>query len=278
MSVFRAWVWACLALLTISFAAGCGRKVKTIDVLPKKVTLYGLSNTQRFTARLLDGNGQPIEEGSVVWSSSKGDVAAIDSGGRVTAKAEGQATITAQFQKVSATAVIEVLDVKTIEISPTTLLLVGPQGTRFPLRAVAKDSTGKPVKIKMQWSSLKPGIAAVDASGVVTTVAPGAAVILAKLGDLQAGSDVSVVLHDLTRLELRPMTAVVHPGEVQKFEVAGFGADGKSIEGLSTVFESSDTAVARVDPAGLASAVAPGAATIRSSIAGLTAEATLLVN
>ena len=70
----------------------------------------------------------------------------------------------------------------------------------------------------------------------------------------------------------------MHAGELQKFDVVGFGADGKPIEGLSTLIVSSDPRVATVDAQGLATGVGAGTATIRASLGGLTAEATLLVN
>lgn len=267
-----------LAILVLTLAAGCGRKVVTVDVLPKKLKIYGIGNTQRLTARLLDKKGQPIDQGSPTWSSSKEEVASVDSSGRLTAKKEGRTMITARFEKISTQIPIDVIDVKTIEVIPPTLQLIGLPGTQFPLQILAKNSKGSPVETSVQWSSTKPKIATVDSKGVLTSVAPGAATVVARLGDLQSACDVAVIFHDLARLEVRPATAIVRAGETQKFEVVGFGADGKSIEGLSTVFQSSDRSVARVDPSGLATGVATGTATIRATLGNLKSEATLLVN
>ena len=274
MRAFRAW----LLILPLLGATACSRKVASIDVSPKKIRIYGIGSTQRLTARMLDKKGQPIDQGTITWSSSKDDVASVDGAGRVTAKVEGKALITAKFEKVSSQLPVEITDVKTIEVVPPSLQLVGPLGTQLRLQTVAKSSKGKPVDVALQWSSSKPNVATVDPKGVVTSLAPGTATIIAKLGDLQSGCDVAVVLRDLARIELRPTTAILRPGEAQKFEVVGVGTDGKSIEGLAAFLESSDQAVAKVDPSGVATGVSPGTSTIRATLGSLTAEATLLVN
>jgi uncharacterized protein YjdB len=274
MRLVRIWLAVALALP----AAGCGRKAATIDVAPKKVKIYGIDSMQRLTARILDKKGLPIEEGTVTWSSSKPDVAAIDNSGRLTAKGSGKTMIVARFQKLETQVPVEVIDVKGIDVTPPIVTLMGPPGTRFPLQAVAKNSKGKPVEIVLQWISSKPSVATVDSHGVVSSVATGSASVVAKLGDLQAGCDITVSVRDLVRLQLHPQTAIVRPGDVQKFEVLAYGPDGKPIEGISTLFQSSDPSVARVDPQGSATGVASGTATIRATIGTLTAEATLIVN
>jgi Bacterial Ig-like domain (group 2) len=274
MRLVRIWLAVALALP----ATGCGRKPTTVDVSPKKLKIYGVDNTQRLTARILDKKGLPVEQGTISWSSSKADVAAVDSSGRVTAKGSGKTMIVARFQKLETQVPVEVIDVKGIDITPLTVQLMGPPGTQFPLQGVARNSKGKPVEIGMQWTSSKPSVATVDSRGVVSSVATGSATVVAKLGDLQAGCDVRVSVRDLVRLQLHPETAIVRPGDVQKFEVLAYGPDGKPIEGISTLFQSSDPSVARVDPQGSVTGVAAGTATIRATLGALTAEATLIVN
>jgi len=274
MRLVRIWLAVALALP----AAGCGRKATTVDASPKKLKIYGIDSMQRLTGRILDKKGQPIEEGTISWSSSQPDVASIDSSGRLTAKSTGKTMIVARFQKLETQVPVEVIDVKGIDMTTPIVTLMGPPGTRFPLQAVAKSSKGKPVEIVLQWTSSKPSVATVDSRGVVSSVATGSAIVVAKLGDLQAGCDVTVSVRDLVRLQLHPETAIVRPGDVQKFEVLAYGPDGKPIEGISTLFQSSDPSVARVDPQGTATGVAAGTATIRATIGALTAEATLIVN
>ncbi len=274
MRLVRIWLAVALALA----AAGCSRKAATIDVAPKKAKIYGVDNMQRLTARILDKKGLQIEEGTVSWSSSKPDVASIDSSGRLTAKASGKTMAVARFQKLETQVPVEVIDVKGIDMTTPIVTLMGPPGTQFPLQAVAKSSKGKPVEMALQWTSSKPSVVTVNSRGIVSSVATGSAVVVARLGDLQAGCDVTVSVRDLVRLQLHPQTAIVRPGDIQKFEVFAYGPDGKPIEGISTLFQSSDPSVARVDPQGTATGVAAGTTTIRATIGALTAEATLIVN
>jgi uncharacterized protein YjdB len=274
MRVFRVW----LVIGVLLGAAACGRKVASVSVSPNKLKIYGIGRSQRMTARLLDKKAQPIDEGSVTWSSSKDTVASIDASGRLTANGAGKTLISATFEKLVTQVPVEVIDIKTIEIVPPSLHLMGLPGTRLPLHATARDSKERAVEIPVQWASSNTDVATVDPKGVVVSVGPGTTVIVAKLGDLQAACEVVVALRDLARLEVRPATAILRAGDVQKFEVLGFGADGRPIEGLATVFESSDPGVAKVDPVGVAIGVAQGTATIRVTLGALTAEATLLVN
>jgi uncharacterized protein YjdB len=274
MRGFRVFV---LFVLVVA-ALACGRRATSIDISPKKSRIYGVDSAQRLTAHVLDKKGQPLDQLSVTWSSAKESVATVDASGRITAKAEGKTTIQAKYEKLSAQIPVEVIDIKTIDVQPPSLHLIGPPGMQYPLRISAKTSKGKPADAQVTWTSLKPQVATVDAKGLVTAVAPGTATLVAKLGDLQAACDAAVAFHDIARLELHPSTAIVRTGELQTFEVVGFGADGKSIEGLSAVFTSSDPTVAKVDPVGLVTSVRAGTATIRASLGSLTAEATLLVN
>lgn len=274
MRVFRAG----LAIVVLLGAAACGRKAATIDISPKRVRIYGIGNGQSMTARLLDKKGRPIEKGTVTWSSSKPAVASVDGSGRATARGGGKAMVIASFEKISSQVPIEVVDVKTLDMVPPSLRLIGPPGMQFPLEVVARNSKGTPIAIPLVWTSLKASVVTVDSRGEVTAVGPGTAAVMARVGDLQSACDISVAFHDLERLELRPDTAILHVGEVQKFEAIGFGADGKRIEGLSTIFQSSDRTVASVDALGVATGISAGTATIRASLGAVSADATLLVN
>jgi trimeric autotransporter adhesin len=258
--------------------AACSTKPTSIDVAQKKVKIYGLERGQRLTVRVLDKKGRALEKAIPAFSSSSASVASVDGGGRIVAKSEGKAVVTVSFEKLSAQVPVEVVDIKTIEVLPPSVHLIGPAGTQFPLQATPKNSKDTRVDAKAEWVSPKPAIATVSPDGIVTAVAPGVVTLVAKIGDVESGCEVRVTLRDVARLEIRPATAIVRAGDSQQFEAFGYGPDGKAIEGLNAVFGSSDAAVARVNPVGMATGVASGAATIRVSIGAVKAEATLIVN
>ena len=265
-------------LLAVSVAAGCSRRADRIEIAPSKVKIYGLDRTQRLTARILDKKGRPLEIGTANWESTNKDVATVDAGGLVTPKGEGQTKIVAKFDKVRSEVPLEVIDVKSLEITPTTVQLVGPAGVAIPVQATVKNSKDKPIKLPPTWTSSNPAIAAISADGVVTSVAKGTTTIVAKVGDVQGVCEVNVDLRNLSKIEIRPQTALAHVGDSQHFQVIAYDADGRPIEGPAAQFASSDPATATVTAGGSASGIKPGAATIKASIGTLSAEATLIVN
>jgi uncharacterized protein YjdB len=263
--------------LTLLLAA-CSHKPASLEISQKRIRIYGLQRSQRISARVLDKKGRTLEKSVPTFSSSKADVVSVDSSGKVVALGEGKAMVTVSFEKLSTQIPVEVVDVKSIDVLPASIRLAGPLGMQFPLQAVPKNSKDKPVALPAVWSSSKPAIASVSPEGVVTSVSPGRTTLMVKVGDVEAACDVTVAVRDITRLEVRPATAIVRAGDSQKFEILGFGPDGRTIEDLNAVFTSSDAAVAKVDPTGNATGVASGAVTIRATIGTVKAESTLIVN
>jgi len=271
----------CGRLTAVIFLAGlvaCSKKPASIQVTPRKLSLYGLERGERLTARVLDSKGREIAEAKPTWSSSQGNVATVDEGGRVVAKSEGKATIAARLGDLSAEVPVEVVDAATIEIVPAQATLVGPIGTGFPLAAVVKSSKARPLSVPLSWTSSDEKVVRVDKDGMLTSVANGTATVTAHAADLQGGSEVAVVVQDISRLEVRPATALVRVGDMQRFQVVAYGSDGSRLENATGRFRSSNPAVATIDGAGVASGVTSGTTTIRVDLAGRAAEATLIVN
>jgi uncharacterized protein YjdB len=259
-------------------AVACSSKPASIEVSPRNVKIFGLKRAQRLTGRLVDKKGNPMPVGNVQWSSSRNDVVTVDQSGKLQSLKEGRSVVTASFEKLSIQVPVEVVDVKSVEITPPSAHLVGPAGTTIRVGAVVKNSAGKPVPRPVAWSSSKTAVATISGEGTVTSVGPGTTTIVGKVGDLEGVSDVIVTVGEIARLEIHPTTALVRVGDSQRFEVVAYAPDGKAYETSTAVFQSSDPAVATVDPAGMASGIKAGTATIKATLAGVNAEATLLVN
>lgn len=249
-----------------------------MDISPKKVKIYGLERSNRLTGRLLDKEGQPLDVGPIVWSSAKPDIVSVDPTGRLVAKKEGTTTVTATYKNLSVKIPVEILDVNVLNVSPVQANLIGPVGTKLNLLLTIKNSKNRPIDFKVVWSSSDEKIATVSQDGVVTSVAPGLVTVAAKIGDLQAISELRVELREIGRLEIKPATAIVRVGDGQRFEIVAYGTDGAPIEGAFAYFESSNTAVATVDGSGQATGLSRGAAVIKARLGESQAEATLLVN
>jgi len=267
----------CLVLFS-ACAAACSRAPAAIEVSPRPVKIFGLQRIQRLTGTVVDKKRRPVRDGAVSWSSSMPDVVTVDGSGKLQSKAEGKSVVTATFQKLSVQVPVEVVDIKSIDIAPASARIVGPVGTTIQLTATEKNSVGKAVSWPITWTSSRPRVATISPQGRITSVGPGTATIIARVGDLQGATEIIVTVGEIARLDIHPRTALVRVGDSQRFEIIAFGPDGKAYEGTAASFESSDPAVAAVDGSGLASGLSPGTATIRASVAGVGAEATLLVN
>ena len=283
----RAMVSLLGAVLT---AAACSRKPASIDISQKKVTIYGLEHSARLVARVLDKKGQALDGMTATWSSSKGEIVTAEPGGRLVAKAAGKAMVTATYEGVSAQVPVQVIDVATIDITPPAVFLTGPAGTSVPVTFAVKDSKGKTIDLKPEWTTSDPKVATVSEDGVVTSVAPGTTTIIASVGstrgaggkketgEIQGGCDVTVALRPIGKVEIRPAMALARVGESQHFTVTAYAPDGSVIPEVAAVFKSSNPDVATVDSAGMAQGRTAGATKIRAELAGQVAEATLLVN
>src|SRR5262249_23092017 len=153
-------------------------------------------------------------------------VVATEDGGRLVAKSAGKATATASLGNLQVQIPVEVVDVAAVDMATPSVSILRPPGTSVPLTYSVKDSKGQVGAPKPTFSSHDPKIVAVNDDGVVTSVAPGKSMIAARIGDVQGGCDVEVVVHAIARIEIRPATALVHVGDSQHFLVTAFGPDG----------------------------------------------------
>jgi uncharacterized protein YjdB len=67
---------------------------------------------------------------------------------------------------------------------------VGQTGT---LHAAALDRFGNELPRMVDWSSSKPDVVSIDATGLATALAPGLAMITATVGDVAGGARVRVI-------------------------------------------------------------------------------------
>ena len=112
------------------------------------------------------------------WMSSNQSVATVDEHGLVTAQSAGTATITALASNGQALrcAVTVTSDIGKVTLSKNDLLLK-TVGSKEILTASVAVASGASVPIT--WVSSNPGVATVDANGVVTAIADGEAKITA---------------------------------------------------------------------------------------------------
>ena len=83
--------------------------VASVEVSPSSTTVQ-VGNTVQLTATVRDASGNVLTGRAVTWSSSNTSVATVNSGGLVTGRGAGTATMTATSEGQSGTATIQVTD------------------------------------------------------------------------------------------------------------------------------------------------------------------------
>lgn len=193
------------AAVVLAWAVGCGdggrepvspdpSRATTLTVTPATTERTAFGATVQLTAEVRDQNGNVMSGTTVSWSSSAPAVAAVDGSGLVTATGNGTATVTATAGPASGTAAVTVAQVPdSVALRPseaTSAVL----GETLQLTAEAFDENGHPVEgAEFTWSSGNDGVAAVDGSGLVTTVDTGTTEITATAGSASGKTTVTVV-------------------------------------------------------------------------------------
>ena len=157
---------------------------RAMSIAPRITTLKYWKQTVQLTVTAYDGNGEPVEAPSIVWSSGNENVATVDESGLVTAGQIGTTWITAALDGSTLQAkvtVIQPVTVDRIDLVITGVAGMMPGDTRR-IDPVALNNDGGALRNPaptFTWSSDNPSVATVDQSGLVTAHAHGTAVITA---------------------------------------------------------------------------------------------------
>ena len=267
-------------VLGLALLAGCRAKVATLEATPRRLAIYGTEQSKEITVRALDSKGQPMAEmPPLVWTTSNPKIADVSAGGHVIPKAPGKATVTVAAGPVSTSVAVEVIDLSKIELAPALLRLVGPKGTTARLELTGKNAAGKPAVVPpVVWLLSDPKVASVTPDGTVTSLAPGKTVVTAKAGDLVAEAELQVDLRNVSRIDLRPETAILHVGENQKLSVTAYDENGAPIPDAGAQFVASAPDVVRVLGDGTITGLKAGTSLVTATVGDRTARATVLVD
>ena len=254
---------------------------QTVVVSPPSSNMRSLGETIQLSAAVYDRNRREISDAEVSWFSSDGAVATVDGSGRVTSQRNGTVTISARAGTATGTASVTVAQVvTTITVVPAQYTLNVGETARFV--ATARDANNRNVaNASLTWISQRPSVARVDASGLVTGVAPGTAPVTVSSAD----GDVTQTM--IVTVEGTPVSTItVTPSEATLFTIGGtvqLSAEGRNAQGelvsnLSPTWSSGNTTVATVATNGLVTARALGSATISARIGSVTGTARITVS
>ena len=266
----------CALSLAVLFLVGCTPKedpivdipVTSVSLSPTSMALE-VGQTGNITATVSPSNAT---DKSVTWSSSNGSVATV-SGGKVTAVAEGSATITATAGGKSGTCAVTVskvvIGVSSISLDQTQVTLSIGETSTLTATVSPSDATDKTVT----WSSSDESVATVS-DGKVTAVAPGSATITAEAGGKKATCEVTVKGKDVAQVTLDKEEANIGVGESFTLIATVLPEDATD---KTVTWSSSEPSVASVDENGKVTGLAPGNSSIVANASGKTAICDVIV-
>ncbi len=193
-----------------------------INITPASVTLTALGDTIQLSATVKDGKNQPISNAIVSWSSSNSVVVSVSPRGLVTARGNGEVTITATSGAKSLTAVITVEQLTTtIEITPANALSI-VTGQTLQLSATVRDPNNNPIAgAEINWRSSNPSVAGISPTGLVTARSNGQTTIIVSAGGLS--HTVTITVPDTTGPSV--VNGTVSHGDI-KIDIGPINAGG----------------------------------------------------
>ena len=184
-------------------------------------------------------------KGSAVYTSSDPSIVTVSSKGKLSAKNEGTATITATVDGKELTSKVSVIG---IDHSSIVLELGGWSGY---VKTLKVENTSR----KATWSTSNKSIATVSADGLVSAKGPGTTTITATVDGKKVTSEVKVIKASDKEFTLRT-------GISKVLKVYGTNS--------AITWDSNDTSVATVSADGTVTALSEGTATIFAFVDGRT--------
>jgi hypothetical protein len=207
-----------LAITTLAQKPAATSAVATVEV-KASVTEAEVGQQVKLTVVAKDAAGQVLSEKPTSFFAGPFDIANADDNGIVRLFGPGEVTAGAVFANNKSgftTFTVKRAGIKTVEIKSVTTPLVA--GSTVQLEATTRISTGDPrTDVPISWSSDKPGVATVDAGGVVTGIEPGTAVIKAAVGTASGVTAITVIKSNLRGLMIEPASTTARTGDVVHF-------------------------------------------------------------
>ena len=172
----------------------------------------------------------------------------------------------------AAPAPLSKLEIKPLE-SPLTV------GDIQPLTISALDATNKErADIAVTWASENPNIVTVNPQGTITAIAPGSATVTAFSEGISASVQIEVGSPSVAQLEIQPSVISLTAGDTQSLQVIATDSKNREISGLPVSWKSKKPSTVTVDAEGLATAKAPGTATITATVQDKTVSVQITVS
>ncbi len=192
------------------------------------------------------------------WTSSSSRIASVNSYGKVTAKKEGTATITAKVNNGEASCKVTVKKTE-VKISKASISI--ERGESFALSATTSNQS------PVVWKSSHKSIASIDENGLITGLKPGTSTITASADGTNTTCIVTVKYPAVT---MNRKTVTMYRGRSIKLKA-------NVSSGIQPVWKSNKKSVVTVNPDGTITAIKNGTATITATVDRVSATCEIIV-
>ena len=158
---------------------------------------------------------------------------------------------------------------KVASVAVTALASQVEVGATVQFSASARDAKGNAMTGKaISWSSSAPAVASVDASGVVSGVAPGAATITATADGVSGTQPITVVPVPVSAVFIENRTPSVRQGNTAQLTAVAQDVAGRPLPGRTITWSTASPAIASVSATGLVTGLAAGFTYVRAASEG----------
>ena len=205
------------------------------------------------------------DDKGVVWNTNNEEVARVDNDGKVTALKEGEATITAT---VGTNETSVKINVKEIHINSVVINELDDEFTRgdeFKFSAIYTPENTTDENKTVEWSSSNADVGTIDQEGNFVALKEGTTTITAKIGNIKAEREVTVIENHVDDFKLlQEEGEVLNIGNTQKLVTV---VNPENCTDAYTIkYSSSDEAIATVDENGNVTALKDGKVVITATL------------
>lgn len=205
------------------------------------------------------------DDKGVVWKTNNEKVARVDNDGKVTALKEGEATITAT---VGTNETSVKINVKEIHINSVVINELDDEFTRgdeFKFSATYTPENTTDENKTVEWSSSNTDVGTIDQEGNFVALKEGTTTITAKIGNIKAEREVTVIENHVGDFKLlQEEGEVLNIGNTQKLVTV---VNPENCTDAYTIkYSSSDEAIATVDENGNVTALKDGKVVITATL------------
>jgi hypothetical protein len=180
--------------------------IDRIEIIPATITL-NVGGTNQFVAKAYDKNGYEIQGATFVWSVNPPTSGTISTTGLFIAAQPGVSVVSVQSGQKFASAVVNIIQVQKIELTPADVRLA--QGAVQTFTAVAYNTTGAPVSgVNFTWEVQPPTLGTISNGIFIATGTPGSTgAVIAKAFGMSGMAKVTIEEVDNDK----PVITLVNP-------------------------------------------------------------------